>query len=367
MNYGAQCEVDVSIDPNTGDHWTEEYIEALPREDNRIEKKSSRCDNWSDDELREELAKQLSAFANTGGGSLIFGVDNTGKIDGGLRQTRRGRQSTKEWLEDIIPHCTDPEIIGCRVVDLQHSSDSPHIGIDKSVFVVEIPDSERAPHQSAPDRRYYVRLGSKSLPASHRLVEDIRNRAIHPRVIVESMEIVKATFEGGAGNDASGKFRTILRISISNDGSIRAQNTCLRLSSTARLELSLPVPMGIDPRSGGKKGTEVLLEFRDILYPHMQLEVEIALMFGARLIPLSHVIPTIPTKFEIAIGDGAWRDVILTAAIYADNAAQFQKQFTLGQTDPHSEVDKLLQAYKAAFLKKRLQDSSSPPTSSWMS
>lgn len=331
-------------------NWTEDYIESLPQEDNRLERKGSRIDGWSDDKLREELAKQLSAFANTGGGSLILGAhDQTGIIDGGLSLIHKGKQSTKDWLEDIIPHCVEPEIIGCRVVELQRSSAFSHIDTDRVVLVVEIPDSERAPHQSVCDRRYYVRLGSKSLPASHRLIEDIRNRSVHPRVTVESIEINSMTFEGGHGYDRVGRFRPILKLIVANDGDIRARNTCLGLSSTSRVEFSKPMPMGLEARSRGKNETELLFEFRDTLYPHMRVEFNIPLMFAARLIPLENVSPV---RFEIAIGNGIWRELALTTAIYADSAPRFSRQFAFLEIDPHHKVDEFLNEYRAAFMNK---------------
>jgi predicted HTH transcriptional regulator len=179
-------------DPQQADNtpnWTEDHIEGLPREDNRIERNGSLIGDWADGKLREELAKQMSAFANTGGGNLILGANDRGLIDGGLRLSWKGHQSTKDWLEDIIPHLTDPEVIGCRVIDVHRSGNSSHIEADKGVFVIEIPDSERAPHQSTVDLRYYVRLGSKSLPAPHRLIEDIRNRVRHPKIEVRKIDI----------------------------------------------------------------------------------------------------------------------------------------------------------------------------------
>ena len=61
----------------------------------------------------DELAKQLSAFANTGGGRIVYGVDNAGAIDnGGIARVLKGRQPTKEWLEDLIPALTEFEIEG---------------------------------------------------------------------------------------------------------------------------------------------------------------------------------------------------------------------------------------------------------------
>jgi predicted HTH transcriptional regulator len=36
-----------------------------------------------------ELAKQLSAFANVGGGRIIYGLKNDGSIDGGVSTTMK--------------------------------------------------------------------------------------------------------------------------------------------------------------------------------------------------------------------------------------------------------------------------------------
>src|SRR5215469_16204434 len=91
--------------------WTEKRIEALPKEDNTFERKASALFATSGkdgDHFRNELAKQLSAFANSGGGSIILGADDkTGEIDGGLGLIAKGRTTTKDYLEDVIPGLTD--------------------------------------------------------------------------------------------------------------------------------------------------------------------------------------------------------------------------------------------------------------------
>lgn len=107
--------------PKPLDEWDEEYVLALPTEGNSLERKGSRLLDLTEPGVKEgavldELAKQLSAFANTGGGHIIYGVDNKGDVDNGaVAVSVRGRQSTKDWLENIIPTLTDYEIVGCRV------------------------------------------------------------------------------------------------------------------------------------------------------------------------------------------------------------------------------------------------------------
>jgi hypothetical protein len=55
---------------------------------------------------RDEIAKQICAFSNAGGGFLVFGISKEKQIDGGVPMVV-GRQSTKDWIEGIIPtlHC----------------------------------------------------------------------------------------------------------------------------------------------------------------------------------------------------------------------------------------------------------------------
>lgn len=109
--------------------------------------------------------------------------------NGGVARLLKGRQSTREWLEDVIPTLTDYEIVGVNVYEIVGKANGSALASDRSLYVVDVPDSDRAPHQSMRDRKYYVRLGGKSHPASHRLVEDIRNRARHPKLEVQDVLI----------------------------------------------------------------------------------------------------------------------------------------------------------------------------------
>ena len=116
-------------------NWTEEHIEALPAEDNSFERKGSALFD-QDGKLRDELAKQLSAFANSGGGAILLGVADDGKIDGGLPLIAKGTTSTKDYLEDIIPILTEEKILGFRVVEAIRKSIGSRIVADRGVGVL---------------------------------------------------------------------------------------------------------------------------------------------------------------------------------------------------------------------------------------
>ena len=181
--------------PNPIERWTEDDVLALPAgEDDSFERKGSqlldlKLPGVNEDAVLNELAKQLSAFSNTGGGQIIYGVANNGVVDGGgVAQSVKGRQSTKEWLEDVIPKLTEFEIVGFNVYEIGPKSGTSSITAGKALFVVDLPDSDRAPHPAKRDSKYYVRLAGKSHPAAHRLIEDIRNRQKHPLLEISSID-----------------------------------------------------------------------------------------------------------------------------------------------------------------------------------
>ena len=135
----------------------------------------------------DNLSKQISAFANAGGGHLFLGIDDRGRIDGGVPCDLR-QNGTREWLEDILPGSVDPPLKAFNVYEVRgENPNRTAILPGRAVYVVEIPDSEDAPHQSR-DRRYYLRIAGKSRPMGHRHVMDILQRRRDPEVLVHHVD-----------------------------------------------------------------------------------------------------------------------------------------------------------------------------------
>ena len=134
----------------------------------------------------DRLSKQLSSFANAGGGHLFLGIDDLGQIDGGLPCNLRAN-GTREWLEDVIPGLVDPPLKCFNVYEVCSTGSQSSIHAQRAVFVIEIPLSEDAPHQGR-DRRYYLRIAGKSRPMSHRHVLDILQRRRDPEVFVGQID-----------------------------------------------------------------------------------------------------------------------------------------------------------------------------------
>jgi predicted HTH transcriptional regulator len=93
-----------------------------------------------------EIAKDVSAFANADGGTIIYGVTETNhvpvEIDDGVDHHRLSH----EWLEQIIRSNITPRIEGLRIAPIRRST-------DKSIYAVHIPKSYRGPHQEMNSKR----------------------------------------------------------------------------------------------------------------------------------------------------------------------------------------------------------------------
>jgi Schlafen, AlbA_2 len=151
---------------------TDDLLAALPvgDEDDRWEIKSaSLLDSQKRGELKQELGKQVSAFANSGGGYLIFGISKQRQIESCPAMV--GRQTMKDFLATMVEQSVEYPIRDFRVHPVAHSGDNT-----KLVFVVAINDSPAAPHQAKDERQYYYRIDGHSKPAPHFHVELLRNR-----------------------------------------------------------------------------------------------------------------------------------------------------------------------------------------------
>ncbi|MBL4845861.1 MAG: ATP-binding protein [Planctomycetes bacterium] len=174
----------------------------------------------------DKLSKQISAFSNAGGGCLFLGIDDAGKIDGGVPTALRAN-GTREWFEDILPGIVDPPLRSFDVHEVSPESPQSPIKPGHAVYVLELPDSEDAPHQ-ARDRRYYLRIAGKSRPMSHRHVLDILQRRRDPEVAVLAIAPYGRPDEVQDPRGPSVLLR--LRARIENRGRSLAQHVGLELT-----------------------------------------------------------------------------------------------------------------------------------------
>ena len=213
--------------------WTEAALQALgPDEYDFQEFKGAGLihrDGVVLSEFQIHLSKQLSAFANGGGGRIFLGVDDSGRVDGGVPiDLRRG--GTRSWLEDIIPGSVDPPLPAFNVHEVLPDGPDSAIHPGCAVYVIEVPSSESAPHQSL-DHRYYLRIAGKSRPMGHVHLADVLRRTRHPRLDVTRVDPY-GPGERITTDPRGPKVMLCFRVQGRNDGP--------RLAQHAGIELVLP-------------------------------------------------------------------------------------------------------------------------------
>src|SRR6218665_2307135 len=132
------------------------------------------------DAKKNELSKDVSAFANAAGGVLVYGMREDGHIPISLDAGLDPNEISKEWLEQIINSKIQRRIDGVRVNQVVLSETSP----GNVAYVVCIPASSRAPHQAA-DKRFYKRFNFASVPMEEYEIRDIANRSTVPDLDID--------------------------------------------------------------------------------------------------------------------------------------------------------------------------------------
>jgi hypothetical protein len=164
--------------------WEYEDIQQLiddhVRESATLEYKS--CDalrphgNIEIEDIRIEVSRDVSAFANAGSGTIIYGVTEyrdrhlPERIDDGFAP---GERTNHEWLEQVINTRIGPKIPNIRIKPIAIP------GSGNIIIVVHVPQSYVGPHQAA-DMCFYQRHNFERRVMEWYQIEDVRNRARGP-------------------------------------------------------------------------------------------------------------------------------------------------------------------------------------------
>jgi len=131
------------------------------------------------DGKKNEVSKDVSAFANSDGGTIVYGIIEKAhvpeKLDGGYDQN----DISKEWLEQVINSRIAPKIDGIRINPIHLETTSS----GRYAYVVCVPQSNTA-HQAS-DKRYYKRFNFEATPMEDYEIRDVMFRVKHPRLEAE--------------------------------------------------------------------------------------------------------------------------------------------------------------------------------------
>lgn len=157
--------------------WDEAYLQELIRieeqEGLRLDYKASAALDKTDSK-KNDISKDVSAFANSEGGFLVYGMLEDKHVPTAIDVGVNRNLITKEWLESVVKSRISPIIDDLTVKQVA----LPSKGQNQVAYVVEIVQAtSRAPHQ-AYDHRYYKRYNFESTPMEDYEVRDLMRRSI---------------------------------------------------------------------------------------------------------------------------------------------------------------------------------------------
>ena len=177
------------------------------------------------DRKKSDVSKDVSAFANSAGGVLVYGIIEEGHIPSRLDEGFDPSQVTKEWLEQVINSSIQRRIEGVVINPVMLTETHP----GRVAYVVVVPQSTRAPHQAS-DKRFYKRFNFESVPMEEYEVRDVSRRAEGPKLSisfgVEDVSVVTAEESREIGNEPR---RVMIMPFIQNESPIPAEYIAINI------------------------------------------------------------------------------------------------------------------------------------------
>jgi hypothetical protein len=203
------------------ENWDEATVQTMianqVTENLQLEFKQSDALGRSDGKKRE-ISKDVSAFENSAGGIILYGVAENGHVPTHVDGGTDANDLSKEWLEQVLQSNIHPRISGISIKQIPVSASPGRV-----LYAVEIPQSTvQAPHQAA-DHRYYKRFNFQSCPMEDYEIRDIMRRSATPDLYLDIQS--NATSVSGSFTSLS----TSLRISVGNHASEPALYALIRI------------------------------------------------------------------------------------------------------------------------------------------
>jgi hypothetical protein len=159
------------------------------------------------------IFKEICAFLNTDGGMIIIGTPKERKLPKSGRISRRICQGTlipsgfrdKNWIESLIAANILPYPNGIRIHEIREE--------EGKYFIVEVPQSQKPPHQFLNDGRYYIRLEKEAKPAPHGIVESLFFKQVKARLQAD-LNIERMDSEADDHNKISVEIRNLSSVPV---------------------------------------------------------------------------------------------------------------------------------------------------------
>ncbi|WP_316189399.1 ATP-binding protein [Bradyrhizobium sp. SZCCHNS1054] len=159
---------------------TESELAALHtgvvKESIHLEYKASEAIDKKSDAKKLEMARDVSAFANSDGGQIVYGMKEKDHEPDGLDTGLDPREYPEIWFEQVLQQHVTPLLTAVKPRHVPLSN-------GRVAVVIDIPASKADPHQV--DGRYYRRHNFNRLMMEHYEVRDMFRRSTNPDLTIE--------------------------------------------------------------------------------------------------------------------------------------------------------------------------------------
>ena len=136
--------------------------------------------------VKTSIAKDVSSFANSDGGIIIYGIKEEKHIAKELSFID-GNIYNKEWLENVIQSRIKPRIDDLRIIPIRFDNK-----IDRTIYIVKIPISKDAPHQEVTKKIFYKRFNFSSVPMEEYEIRDLYNRLLPSKLKISPISVTES-------------------------------------------------------------------------------------------------------------------------------------------------------------------------------
>ncbi len=165
------------------------------------------------DGKKKDISKDVSAFANSDGGIIIYGVREVNHKASAITYID-GNIFTKEWLEQTINSSIQRRISDIKIYPIRNEGN-----IQQTIYLVKIPKSYDTPH-ICKDKRFYKRFNFESVMMEEYEIRQLYGQKIKSKLILWNWKI------GPKDDDDTEKNNLTLffEVSVLNDGDIAESN-----------------------------------------------------------------------------------------------------------------------------------------------
>lgn len=161
------------------------------------------------EKIKSDIAKDVSAFANSDGGIIVYGIEEKNHKADSLHFVD-GNEFTKEMLEQIINTRIQRKIDGLIIDPIRYNNK-----IEQTIYVVKIPRSINAPHITS-DKKFYRRYNFESVA-----MEEYEIRNLYSRTEKTKLKIVPPIVTGGPTGTQGNKYisyQPSIQFNVINEG-----------------------------------------------------------------------------------------------------------------------------------------------------